>query len=381
VNRLHRIDQRRGNDEMRSETILAVDDDPLNRAILEELLGDEYNLTVVESGDEALTVAAALRPDLILLDIMMPGIDGYETCRRMRECKELAFTKIVLVSARAMLAERLRGYEAGADDYVLKPFDHEELLAKIQVFLRLKRAEEIESLKSEFLVLMAHETRAPMKRLLLAAEVLTEDLAIPPASRRHLAQLARETAEQLSRLFELGMQYSTLRAGRGELHRSVFDANAAVTRLVEESQAAAAAQRASLEFAPGDAQTLESDQESFERIVRLLLESALDRLGGTGKVRIGLKEEGAGLTLWVRARDPEADPMVPSRLFDPSPSADLSHHPGGSLLKLPLAAELTRHLQGTIRAAWLPDGEVELGATFPWTLDLPESDGRELAAA
>jgi two-component system, sensor histidine kinase and response regulator len=366
---------------MRSDTILAVDDDPLNRAILEELLGDTCHLVLVESGEEALRVAPALRPDLVLLDIMMPGMDGYETCRQMRGRKELAFTKIVLVSARAMLAERLRDYSSGADDYVVKPFDHEELKAKIRVFLRLKRAEEIESLKSEFLVLMAHETRAPMEKLLLAAQVLNEEVAIPHASRKHLARLARETAGQLSQLFELGMQYSTLRAGRGTLLRSVFDVGAVLAQVVAELTPAAEARGAVVEFARTGTPRLESDQENLERIARLLVESALDRLGGAGSVRILLEETEAGLALRVRARDPEALPENLPRLFDPSPSADLSHYPGGSVLKLPLAAELTRHLQGTLLASLRPDQEVELCAVFPWELDLPQSDGDELPAA
>ena len=89
--------------------ILAVDDNPTNIAILEELLSDNYELATAASGEEALGIAATFRPDLVLLDIMMPGIDGYETCQKMRADPILQGTKIVMVSAKAMTSERLKG--------------------------------------------------------------------------------------------------------------------------------------------------------------------------------------------------------------------------------------------------------------------------------
>jgi C4-dicarboxylate-specific signal transduction histidine kinase len=93
------------------------------------------------SGEEALKIATDYAPDLILLDIMMPGIDGYEVCRQIRADPNLKFTKIILVSGKAMIDERLKGYEVGADDYMTKPFSTEELLAKAKVFLHLTDVE------------------------------------------------------------------------------------------------------------------------------------------------------------------------------------------------------------------------------------------------
>src|SRR5438128_6009709 len=122
--------------------ILIVDDNATNIAILEELLSDHYKLHSARSGEEALAALEEFRPDLILLDIMMPGIDGYETCRRIRANPARKNVKVIMVSAKAMVSERLKGYEAGADDYITKPFEEDELLAKVQVYLRLKSVEE-----------------------------------------------------------------------------------------------------------------------------------------------------------------------------------------------------------------------------------------------
>lgn len=124
--------------------ILAVDDNQTNLGIIEEALEAEYQLEFALSGEECLERVEAFRPDIVLLDIMMPGIDGYETCKRLREMSTLNSCKIILVSARAMVQERLAGYEVGADDYIVKPFDCEELRAKVQVFMGLKSSEEVE---------------------------------------------------------------------------------------------------------------------------------------------------------------------------------------------------------------------------------------------
>ena len=119
----------------RQSRILLVDDNPTNLAILEEMLGDEYRWEAATSGEEALEIAPDFQPDLILLDVMMPGINGYETCRRIRANPALRNVKIVMVSAKALVSERLEGYDAGADDYLTKPFDEEELLDKVRVYL------------------------------------------------------------------------------------------------------------------------------------------------------------------------------------------------------------------------------------------------------
>lgn len=120
--------------------ILIIDDDRFNREVLLELLGDVYEVDAAEDGEKGLDKMKEFGPDLVLLDIMMPGIDGYEVCRRIKNAPDGELTLVVLVSGRASAEERLKGYEAGADDYVVKPFNHDELVAKTKVLLRLRGA-------------------------------------------------------------------------------------------------------------------------------------------------------------------------------------------------------------------------------------------------
>lgn len=115
--------------------VLIVDDNQQNLEILTELLDEDYDLAVAASGEEAVTVVLKFQADLVLLDVMMPGIDGYETCRLLRAMPTLSRTTIIMVTAKAMAAERSRGFEVGADDYVTKPFRNRELLAKLHAHL------------------------------------------------------------------------------------------------------------------------------------------------------------------------------------------------------------------------------------------------------
>jgi len=115
--------------------ILYVDDEPVNLIIMQELLQDSYELITVNSGEGCLQQVAIQKPDLILLDVNMPEVDGLETCARLKADAETAEIPIVFVSALASQTELMAGYEAGGDDYITKPFSEEILQKKLQIVL------------------------------------------------------------------------------------------------------------------------------------------------------------------------------------------------------------------------------------------------------
>jgi len=119
--------------------VLIVDDNALNVDVLRRILRKEYELETADSGDACLAKVSAFKPELVLLDVMMPGIDGYETCRRIKSGSLGNSVQVILVSGKGTTADRVRGYEALADDYVVKPFDHEELLSKVRAHFRLRK--------------------------------------------------------------------------------------------------------------------------------------------------------------------------------------------------------------------------------------------------
>lgn len=120
-------------------TILAVDDQPANLRLLDAVLSPRgYRVVHATSGEQALELLRSSGVDLVLLDIVMPGIDGYEVCRRIRNAPETAFLPVVMITASGH-QEKKRAIEAGADDFVSKPFDQSELLARVASLARVKR--------------------------------------------------------------------------------------------------------------------------------------------------------------------------------------------------------------------------------------------------
>jgi len=185
--------------------ILVVDDNPTNIAVLAEMLSAEYALKTALSGEEALEMVEDFVPDVILLDIMMPGIDGYDVCRRLRTDPNHRHTKIIMVSAKALLAERLQGYDAGADDYITKPFDEDELVAKVRVYLRLKHAGEEGASQNGLLAKLPDEPGAQFRGILLPTTILMSDDSMAAIERKMLAEMVYRNVKRLQLVLEEGI--------------------------------------------------------------------------------------------------------------------------------------------------------------------------------
>jgi DNA-binding response OmpR family regulator len=119
---------------MSAELVLVVDDEPTVREVVSRYLElGGYRVAVAEDGPTALELAAELVPDLVVLDLMLPGMDGLEVCRRLRDISQVP---ILLLTARSAEGDRVVGLDLGADDYVVKPFSPRELMARVRALLR-----------------------------------------------------------------------------------------------------------------------------------------------------------------------------------------------------------------------------------------------------
>lgn len=152
--------------ERRESTILIVDDDPKAVKLIEGSLADEdYRFISAGSGKSALVLAEKEQPAVILLDIMMPGMDGYEICRRLKEATATRLTPVIMVTALGSREDKIKGVEAGADDFLTKPVDRVELAARVKSLVRLKhlvdRLEEADNVISSLVT--ALEERDPYR--------------------------------------------------------------------------------------------------------------------------------------------------------------------------------------------------------------------------
>ena len=128
---------------LNSAEILIVDDIPANLNLLRQALEPEgYNIIAAPSGEVALQIADRTQPDLILLDIMMPGMDGFETCHLLKSDKATADIPVIFITAKDEMESVVEGFEVGGVDYITKPFQHEEVRARVVTHLAIKRLRE-----------------------------------------------------------------------------------------------------------------------------------------------------------------------------------------------------------------------------------------------
>ncbi|MEJ2199780.1 MAG: response regulator [Desulfuromonadaceae bacterium] len=169
--------------------ILIVDDNPDNLRVLEEILTAEGHLVrAAVSGEIALKAIAVRPPELIFLDIMMPGMDGFELCRRLKADPATAAIPVLFLSALAETEEKLKAFEAGGVDYVTKPFAEKEVLARVRIHLRLFR--------------MDNELQAEVRRVTAELRQLNQELECRVAERTGQLEAANADLRGLTRKLE-----------------------------------------------------------------------------------------------------------------------------------------------------------------------------------
>lgn len=181
---------------MTSGLVLVVDDEPVGLEVVSALLHSaEYELHFASNGQEAIDKAIALRPDLILLDVLMPDMDGYTVCRHIRDNSLIADIPIILLTALNDRNAKIKGLDAGADDFISKPFDRLELSARVGTILRLNRYRSLVSERAKFAW-----GRRSRRRRLFAPERTARNHICQSASATNAATASRPSDRPLVRL-------------------------------------------------------------------------------------------------------------------------------------------------------------------------------------
>ncbi len=228
--------------DLRDARVLLVDDTPANLKLLRQALEPEgYNILIAPSGEAALKLARSAHPDLILLDVQMPGLDGFETCRLLKQDPATQDIPVIFVTARAETESVVEGFRAGGIDYIVKPFQSEEVLARVRTHLKIDRLtrhletsnralsaanrqiQEATERKSRFLANMSHELRTPMNAIMGFTDlVLTRKAENLTERQRENLEKVKISADRLLNLINDILDLSKVEAGQLDIKSSTF---------------------------------------------------------------------------------------------------------------------------------------------------------------
>ena len=340
--------------------VLVADDNADLRAYLVRLLAPRYDVEAVDNGREALRAMERAAPDLLVSDIMMPVMNGFELLQALRAHQTLRRVPVILLSARAGEEAKVEGLEAGADDYLIKPFSARELIARVQTHLTLSavrdelaRGQEALRMRDEFLSIASHELRTPLTPLKIQIQGLVRAVRLgrlETLSAARLQRLAIICETQLSRLGSLIedlLDVSRMRTGHLELKPQPTDLNRLVHGICERYLPLLKASGFELELLAEPDLEAPVDPMRLEQVLGNLIGNAL-KYAAPCRLQIGLRREGDRVALSVRDRGPGIARDRQEKIFHRFETAAAPDGAGGLGLGLYIAREIVRAHGGTL---------------------------------
>jgi signal transduction histidine kinase len=385
-------------------TVLVVEDQPEMRALVAEALGAAFHVVSASDGAEALQVAEALRPDLVVTDVMMPRLDGERLVSELRARAALRDLPVIVLTARADEALRATLLQGGASDYVVKPFRAEELRARAANAVAMKRsrdalagalerpegdveamarelvrrkrelelvaetarvareqAENASRVKSSFLGMLSHELRTPLAAMQLSITALKADRegTLGERQRGQLARLERAAARLLG-LIEALLEYTRVEAGKMVVQPREVNLAELAAEVVEESLPEAQRKLLALELAPAPPLPLARTDPRLVRLVLVNLVVNAIKYTEQGRVGVAVSHDGRAHVLEVSDTGPGIPPADRMRIFEPFQQLGRPGVAQGVGLGLSLVKGVSEALGGELSV----DSEVGCGSVF-----------------
>jgi two-component system sensor histidine kinase/response regulator len=309
---------------MYTDTLLIVDDNPQNIDVLFQLLDEHgFEVLIAEDGEDGLQSAQREHPNLILLDVMMPGIDGFETCRRLKQNPETKEIPVIFMTALSEIESKVRAFEIGAVDYVTKPFQREEVLARINAHLTIRRLQReleqknqyLEALnreKNEFLGIAAHDLKNPLSAIQGLAEMIKLDMTEEEeCDKEKVSQFATDIYLSARHMFELIinlLDVNKIESGKISLYFQTVDLKLLLKQLVKSYEERALAKQLTLQLQiPSEPCLVLVDEDITWQILDNLISNAIKyspfkknifiQLNQTDNVvQCMIRDEGVGLS-------------------------------------------------------------------------------------
>ena len=358
--------------EERGASILLVDDNTNNLGVLYRYLDDEgFTVLVSQDGERAIKLAREQHPDLILLDIMLPGMSGFETCEELKAHAQTADIPVIFISALTDIQDKVRGFNAGGVDYITKPFQQEEVLARINAHVTIKRQREeldrLNATKDRLFSVIGHDLRGPFMGLLGALELLRDSAEdMDPQTQRELIANLYDSAEKTYHLLENLLEWSRTQQKAVEVHQRPVSLRELIADTVQLFQASARQKQIELTVDVPEGLIAYADRDMISTVVRNLVNNAIKFTDAGGSVTVSGCDQGEVVVFEVRDSGVGMDHEDVERLFELGGTESRLGTGGekGTGLGLLLAREYVVRNGGSIRVESEPDE----GSTFRVTL-------------
>jgi signal transduction histidine kinase len=308
--------------------MLVVDDDPRSRKLLDGFLrSQDYEVRCAPDGPTALKLAGELPPDVVLLDVMMPGMTGYEVCEALKSRTETRLCQVMMVTALDGTPDKVEGLDVGADDYVTKPVRREEFLAKVRSLVRARRLmADLEAARSE---LARRNEELELKKTL--AQSLVHDLKNPLAAiagniellelrcgpeLRHLTERSKRGARRMQEMIMNLLDVEGLEAGKLAPKIARIDLVEVVEGSLEDAEVTAQQARVQLESDLPDEAWVAADGTLLQRVVDNLLSNAIAHTPTDGRVEVTVRAREEGLEVSVADSGPGIPEAHRERIFE-----------------------------------------------------------------
>jgi signal transduction histidine kinase len=277
-------------------TILVVDDNPTNIELLLVYLHEKkYRILVTRDGPNAIKRAASVKPDLILLDIMMPGMNGFETCEHLKEKSETKDIPIIFMTALADIDTKLKGFELGAVDYITKPFQKAEVCARIQTHLTLQEQKiklaQLNASKDRFFSIVSHDMKGAFGSLLSFTQYVSK--SFDDWSREDLKRLIYEmssSAEKNYKLLENFLEWSKSQMGATPFQPSKVLIEYIIVQAIQVFQEMADAKNIKINYDFNSEHYIQADPQMLATVFRNLISNAIKFTNSDGTVNVACEE-------------------------------------------------------------------------------------------
>ena len=348
--------------EQQAPNILIVDDTPANLLLLVRMLTQRgYKPRTVLSGKLALEAARAEPPDLILLDIAMPEMNGYEVCEQLKADEALKEIPVIFISALHETLDKVKAFRVGGVDYVTKPFQFEEVFARVQTHLQLRR---LERLRDDLTHMLIHDLRNPLAVICCFLDFLEfHEAQTLSANAQELVTVARRSAEDLLNMIASLLDVSKIGAGEMKLQREPCDLHALLRAVVDATQPLPDNRTVTFDT-PESSLTLTLDAGLIRRVLQNLLSNALKYTPPGGDVRIVVTPSPGEVRVAVTDIGPGIAPEHQQHIFEKFGQVEDRQNRQGTGLGLTFCKLAVEAHGGRIGV----ESEVGHGSTFWLTL-------------